>query len=544
MAEKRKADSSQGLMGMIKQQLSDMPSQNKKPRQAEKNMGADPVQTLFNRLKDIRDDFYKRGDMGACNVEIEAKLGLIVSSETGGRTGAFTPGAGAIEMLPGVMKGKKFVSGVSRKDFESFKRLQEVPSLAEKVAKKTHAYTYNDDQRIQTDEEGNVILEMKTRELEFQIHLPSCPYDCRITVSIEKPLEQSEKVVVKEGWHSHRVKDRASFVDLKARHGHPKVSQWQADFTRVATSVQRDPTVEETFEVELELKAEECKSWIQANEAEDAKQKTGDIARDLWNRISQMMPREQTAGKLVEVKDYAVEEAAQRVCVACFDSAEANNSVKFEFPGTMPIGFSRKSIEKVQKESYMVSEKTDGIRYLLACVASPEAGKPPVAVLLDRKFKAWTMEGMEEIGAALGVGTVLDGEQGADRVDFTDHIHLGKKLACACAASLMGSCWAGKEEKYRLLGDLGHQSSLITEWEYCADQGAWIYKMPRPDKKKPNFSRTVLATIMEIAEGMDIEELEYRLTFRNPEEDDWTYQIDKKRKEILATRLQSNGSHH
>eukprot|EP00960_Hanusia_phi_P072894 767895-Hanusia_phi.AAC.14 len=106
----------------------------------------------------------------------------------------------------------------------------------------------------------------------------------------------------------------------------------------------------------------------------------------------------------------------------------------------------------------------------------------------------------------------------------------------------------------------------ITEWEYCAEQGAWIYKMPRweslrggsraagaggfradmllhrPDKKKPNFSRTVLATIMEIAEGvrpwrelrlpssspsvqMDIEELEYRLSFRNPEDDDWTYQV-------------------
>ena len=31
---------------------------------------------------------------------------------------------------------------------------------------------------------------------------------------------------------------------------------------------------------------------------------------------------------------------------------------------------------------------------------------------------------------------------------------------------------------------------------------------PRPDKKKSNFSRTVLATIMELAEGMDIEELQ------------------------------------
>eukprot|EP00960_Hanusia_phi_P072890 767895-Hanusia_phi.AAC.10 len=256
-------------------------------------MGTDPLQTLFNRLKEIRDDFHKRvsvcsanhasleclillggqGDMGGCNVEIEAKLGLIVSSDTGGRTGPFTPGAGAIEMLPGVMKGKKFVSGVSRRDFESFRKLQDVPALAEKIAKKTHAYTYNDDQRIQTDEEGNVILEMKTRELEFQIHLPACPYDCRITVSIEKPLEQKESLAVKDGWHSHRVKDRTSFVDLKARQGHSKASQWQADFTRVATTTQRDPTAEETFEVELELKAEECKTWIQASDAEEAKQK-------------------------------------------------------------------------------------------------------------------------------------------------------------------------------------------------------------------------------------------------------------------------------
>eukprot|EP00960_Hanusia_phi_P024173 712407-Hanusia_phi.AAC.5 len=43
--------SSQGLMGMIQQQLSSMPSQSKKPRQAEKNMGTDPLQTLFNRLQ-------------------------------------------------------------------------------------------------------------------------------------------------------------------------------------------------------------------------------------------------------------------------------------------------------------------------------------------------------------------------------------------------------------------------------------------------------------------------------------------------------------
>jgi hypothetical protein len=41
--------------------------------------------------------------------------------------------------------------------------------------------------------------------------------------------------------------------------------------------------------------------------------------------------------------------------------------------------------------------------------------------------------------------------------------------------------------------------------------------MPRPDKSNPNFSGTVLATIMEAAEGMAIQELEYRPTFARQE---------------------------
>eukprot|EP00961_Rhodomonas_salina_P028571 385343-Rhodomonas_salina.1 len=35
-----------------------------------------------------------------------------------------------------------------------------------------------------------------------------------------------------------------------------------------------------------------------------------------------------------------------------------------------------------------------------------------------------------------------------------------------------------------------------------AEVGAWKYKMPRPDKKRSNFARTVLSTIMEIAEAV------------------------------------------
>jgi hypothetical protein len=57
----------------------------------------------------------------------------------------------------------------------------------------------------------------------------------------------------------------------------------------------------------------------------------------------------------------------------------------------------------------------------------------------------------------------------------------------------------------------------VTEWEWSPKDSGWIYKMPRPDKSNANFSRTVLATIMEAAEGMEIQELEYHLTVARQE---------------------------
>ena len=60
----------------------------------------------------------------------------------------------------------------------------------------------------------------------------------------------------------------------------------------------------------------------------------------------------------------------------------------------------------VQKAQYMVSEKTDGVRYLMVVVSSGRA------VLVDRKLNCFTMEGLDELRntAELPAGTVLDGE--------------------------------------------------------------------------------------------------------------------------------------
>lgn len=67
-------------------------------------------------------------------------------------------------------------------------------------------------------------------------------------------------------------------------------------------------------------------------------------------------------------------------------------------------------IEKVQtKDYYMVSEKTDGVRHFLAVVEMPDS-KQLEAILIDRKMRIFTMPGMENLGAALGKGTLIDGE--------------------------------------------------------------------------------------------------------------------------------------
>ena len=70
------------------------------------------------------------------------------------------------------------------------------------------------------------------------------------------------------------------------------------------------------------------------------------------------------------------------------------------FPGAHPITFTRRRLTHLHKTSYMVAEKTDGIRFLL--YASAKSG----VFLIDRKFLfVWCKLSMD-----MPAETVLDGE--------------------------------------------------------------------------------------------------------------------------------------
>jgi len=116
--------------------------------------------------------------------------------------------------------------------------------------------------------------------------------------------------------------------------------------------------------------------------------------------------------------------------------------------------------------------------------------------------------------------------QGNELIDFTEHVILPS------------------HDLHRLIGDLAGKNVLIGEFEFSPDEGAWLYKLPRPDKKRANYSRTILSTLMELAEGMEIEELTYKLSFKGHETNDWDAAMKVKRQELLASRKGCGGKGH
>ena len=100
-----------------------------------------------------------------------------------------------------------------------------------------------------------------------------------------------------------------------------------------------------------------------------------------------------------EDSDKALVSLARRQCQAIesFGNSRDQGNLSFtpytsstdnmkKFIGCMPVSFQRHNFDTVQTGDYYVSEKTDGVRYLLAFVEDRGERK---AVLLDRNMQGW-----------------------------------------------------------------------------------------------------------------------------------------------------------
>jgi hypothetical protein len=73
----------------------------------------------------------------------------------------------------------------------------------------------------------------------------------------------------------------------------------------------------------------------------------------------------------------------------------------------------------------------------------------------------------------------------------------------------------------------------IAEVVYDALIGIWGYLHLRKDKTEPNYIDTVIGVFMEQAEGISVEELQYRIASKNEGDDDYHGQINKMKLKLL-----------
>ena len=99
-------------------------------------------------------------------------------------------------------------------------------------------------------------------------------------------------------------------------------------------------------------------------------------------------------------------------------------------------------------------------------------------------------------------------------VDFSDHARLGWEETARLAADLAAHAASSAGG--------GGGGVVICEVGMDPGTGCWFYKGLRPDKDRPNDLKTVLSTLMELAENVGAEELEARLLAADsPAGDTW-----------------------
>lgn len=103
--------------------------------------------------------------------------------------------------------------------------------------------------------------------------------------------------------------------------------------------------------------------------------------------------------------------------------------------------------------------------------------------------------------------------------------------------SKRGSEYIGlaKFDSYRLLADCeDHGRKNVAEVSYDTTVGTWLYSHLRKDKVEPNFVDVAMGVLIEQAEAISIEELEYCLLARNESENDFQVQMSKMKDKALG----------
>ncbi len=258
---------------------------------------------------------------------------------------------------------------------------------------------------------GPGVTEMKEKLATIDMALPAAPYDLRLTVASETSMKHSACppiptiADVVPGWDKKRIKRRRSYSRAD------KSFAWRMDITEVTTTDNPGPNYGGNasslshvgYEIEMELSSAMTQKLVSTQEDAMARKLAETLAQQLWFMVQQLNPtqdvlevsdflREHTnadetrlaigqCGSIKRFMDSACQSWRTAIAPEIGGRSPGNEDCvpPRNFVGSMPVNFSRHNIEEVQRSDggYFLSEKTDGVRYLLVFT-----GKS--AVLVDR----------------------------------------------------------------------------------------------------------------------------------------------------------------
>ena len=292
------------------------------------------------------------------------------------------------------------------------------------------------DNRWTVSADGQLLAaEKKTALDQVNLALIAHDYDIRINVATETPdpvIAAGEQggvviaagpVVDRSKWIVERRKKRTAYTSKD-----PALGKWRIDYTEVDIQT-RNPNggmskPKKEMELEFELERGPMLEWLQEQSDPQAVEKTRVLAQQLVQLLDVCLPFESEAEKetsLVVVHDlhYDHEIGVLNSLLtgrpvptrADTDRLSRSRGGAFEFPGSMPVNLTRQNLQEVQSSDYFITEKSDGVRFLLYVVpeAQSKTGEA-VAVLVDRSKTIFKFRGCEAVGRALGLGCILDGE--------------------------------------------------------------------------------------------------------------------------------------
>ncbi len=298
---------------------------------------------------------------------------------------------------------------------------------------------------------GPGVTEKKEKLSTIDMALPAAPYDLRLTVASETSMKHSAcppiptVADIAPGWDKKRIKRRRSYSRAD------KSFAWRMDITEVTTTDNPGPNYKGNtsslsqvgYEIEMELSSAMTQKLISTQEDAVARKLAETLAQQLWFMVQQLNPtqdvlevsdflREHTnaeetrlaigqCGSIKRFLDSACQSWRTAIAPEIGGRAPGNEDClpPRNFIGSMPVNFSRHNIEEVQRSDggYYLSEKTDGVRYLLVFT-----GKS--AVLVDRAShetkkafqpKPWNdaehdNDPLHTMASLIKPGAVLDGE--------------------------------------------------------------------------------------------------------------------------------------